>query len=225
MLTYFSILTLIVGAIFYFLGWMYLYYYLNYFGFSIFEVDVPFHYFFIYSFAIFDNISFFNSAGLAISAIVTILYFSFRNSIINGTNSQYVRKNIFKTWRFDTLILIGTWPVLALMALFLFGHDLARSTAFVEGARISEGTRGTVILFKDPVIKTINDNFDESSVFLANKYLTPENADITENFITIIIFSTTKRYFLLLKNRKINSSASLAVSIAKDDVIFIGRYL
>lgn len=52
----FSVFTFFVVALLYFTGWMYLYYYLEDFGFSIFEANIPLQFVLVYSFAVLDEI-------------------------------------------------------------------------------------------------------------------------------------------------------------------------
>lgn len=227
MIKYFSILILLLGVISYFLGWMYLYYYLDFFGIYIFEVDIPVYYFFIYSFALLDNINFFNATELVIAAGITIIYVILRNIILQNSshmvNLQYHIKLVLKTSRIDTQIILKTWQALALVSLLFLGHNYARTVAYAEAANIRDNSEGALILLKDTVKSTIKKNFSDDSWFLVHKFLIPETTDAPLVFRSILVFSTKNRYFLLLRYKKSNLEVPLiTISLSKSDVIFIG---
>jgi len=71
----FQALIVSVAAILYFLGWMYLYYYLFEFGIDIFALEIPFYYIFVYSFAVIRHSFQANMAGVLIAASTAILVY------------------------------------------------------------------------------------------------------------------------------------------------------
>lgn len=56
----------------YFTGWIYLYFYLGHFGISLWSVDVPFHFFFIYAYSV-GNLAVVGLGAIAVGVILGLL--------------------------------------------------------------------------------------------------------------------------------------------------------
>ncbi len=109
-------LSLVYGtAIFYFSGWMYLYYFLRFFEVSIFSVDIPFHYFFVYSFAIvrFVEVGLLPQTG---STYVTVIGAVLAFACAMG-NKESIRR------------LSPVFLIISLLSLFFVVTEVARNAA------------------------------------------------------------------------------------------------
>lgn len=84
----------IIAIYFYFIGWTYAFYLFNHFGISLNSVDIPFYYFFVYSYSVITDIS-------AIIAVVTALILIY---LITSFAPIYLKKWVL------TLLLIFLFP-------------------------------------------------------------------------------------------------------------------
>lgn len=66
-------LTFLIAIYLYFMGWIYAYYFFQHFGISLVSIDIPFYYFFVYSYTVISNISISNNT-VFLAVVATIIY-------------------------------------------------------------------------------------------------------------------------------------------------------
>jgi hypothetical protein len=204
---------IVIAALVYFMGWMFLYYYLLNFGIDIFAVDLPFYYFFIYAFAAIRHALVNPSwtGWLAILVIAALLI----ASRWSGLALEDARK------RRPSLAYLPTFlGVIAIAGAFIFGHQSAYGAA---------ASRAQAVRF-DPAI-AVQFHFRDSPGFLRSLFPSKESpsiAALTEMTLdrpVTLILETTNRYFVLVQPVAIGDgadyrSAARVVEISRDDVKF-----
>lgn len=112
----------------YFIGWTYFYYFYSHFGVSIYSLDIPVYYFFVYSYSvILANFWWFVCAAGIFTAVIFIL----RD-----------RKDLRKL--FTVVLLLITFPL---------SFKMAKRTAFHSGILLRQGFGQTAnLVFKDPSV-------------------------------------------------------------------------
>lgn len=133
----------------YFIGWLFAYYLFYHFGISLNSVDIPFYYFFVYSYSVFvDKLLWF------IGALILII-------MINLIPSKLLKKWLI------TLVLILIFP------LFFY---LAKESADIEALNIRMGSAKTIkLFFKKDVTKYYPKDFIDANKKDALKLLIQTN--------------------------------------------------
>jgi hypothetical protein len=203
----------VIAALIYFMGWMFLYYYLLDFGIDIFAVDLPFYYFFVYAFAAVRHalISPSWAGGLALLAIALLL-----------TASRWI----------DLVLKDGRAPRSLAVLPNLLG-TAAVAVAFIAAHQAAHGAaaaRAQALRF-DPVIEA-QFHFRQTPGFLARLFPAEESpslaalAVLKRNRPATVILETSNRYFVLVQPVAADDgpdyrSAARVVEIARDDVKFV----
>jgi hypothetical protein len=150
----FSILrnVIFIAAIYcYFTGWTYSFYLFNHFGISINSVDIPFYYFFIYSYSVITNIS----------AIIAIIATPIVILLVNSFAPNFLKKLV---------------PPFILIVLFLISFSIARQRANEESLSIRTGYAKTIIfVFKKDGVKFYSKEFMDANNNGKLKLLTQTN--------------------------------------------------
>lgn len=141
----------IAAIYFYFIGWTYSFYLFNHFGISINSVDIPFYYFFIYSYSVITNIS----------AIVAIVATPIVILLVNSFAPNYLKKLA---------------PPFILIVLFLISFSIARERADKVSLSIRTGYAKTIIfVFKKDTTKFYPKKFVDANNKSKLKLLTQTN--------------------------------------------------
>jgi hypothetical protein len=201
-----------IAALVYFMGWMFLYYYLLNFGIDIFAVDLPFYYFFVYAFAAIRHALVNPSwAGwLAVLVIAALLIASRWSGLALEDGRQRPSLAYLPTF-------LG---VIASAGAYIFGHQPAYGAA---------AARAQAIRFDPPI--EVQFHFRESPGLLRRLFPAKESpslAALTEMTLdrsVTVILETTNRYFVLVQPLAIGDgadyrSAARVVEIGRDDVKF-----
>lgn len=198
-----------VVALLYFLGWMFLYYYLLSFGIDIFALDIPFHYFFVYAFATikFSSIKWPWIVALCVllaPVIIVVAHILIGRSKVTG--NQF-------------FLVIGTVLLAALVgAVFFLAHAGAQRTADWDYKKIRYAPAFSYEFRFRPNISL------ESSPRLAG--LQSIQLDRSGSTKAIPIIETKDRYFVLIQavlpppaDSRTRTIARV-VEINRDDVLF-----
>lgn len=202
---------LILASFLYFLGWMNIHYYLLSFGQDIFETDIPFYYFFIYSFSVISHIisffmNFFLQDNFSASHLVLIIlapilaFFVFL--------ARYTEIEVGKIFQFfDKHSRRTTFQYLLLVALFVFGHEFAKDAAYLQAdtARRSDHNQVRVTL-KPGIIK-------------GTKSEIPKDLEESDpNRVRRVIFATKDITYILVQP---NPGGQIAPDEPLDDAVVV----
>jgi hypothetical protein len=204
----------VIAALVYFMGWMFLYYYLYDFGIDIFAVDLPFYYFFVYAFAAIRH-ALVNPSWtgvLAVAVIAALLVASRWSGLV-------LRDGRERPW----FAYLPTFLAVAAVAgAFVLGHQAAYGAA---------AARAQALRF-DPGIEA-QFHFRHVPGFLHRLFASaPENpsiaalADTDPDRPARVILETGNRYFVLVQPVADDDgadyrSAARVVEISRDDVKFV----
>lgn len=221
-----AILLIAATALLYFTGWMYLYYYLESFGFSIFEADIPYHYFFVYAFAVVDApITQMHQILLALF-ICGLVYLALRHAIADriGLSRALAGQQLRRFLRpdaLDTRVILPTLAVLGAVLLFFFAHQAARASADAEAERVRLSDEARLVLVGE---FTANELSRADAATLSpdvRKFLVRDGGDADrEDYQVKVIFADKSRYYLFLKHKKMTTGA--AVSLENWRFVFLG---
>lgn len=196
------------AAFSYFLGWMFLYYYLRYFRIDLLSADIPFHYFFIYSFApIKYMLGHYNIIDWAAMFSVVII----ASIVIRLIESHGV-------WSILPSILV---PFL-LFLLFIWGHELASAAANDHALTLRSYPSNTVnFVFKNS-FKLLDSKDKRLRVFL----------ELNADYRLHSILDTKERYFVFFQDKpssnidgKIVLGSTSAYAVSAKDVLFKEYYV
>jgi hypothetical protein len=200
-----QIYSAVTVAYLYFLGWMFLYYYLLNFGIDIFSLDIPLHYFFVYSFA---TISFSWSRwwwavcllGVAVPIVVVLAHFLYAS---RTQSAAPVLRSILAG--ILLIVLIGTVFFLGHLGSEQAGEARYRNLRFASKQSYEFDFRSGIALPSNPTLQALI-SFD------------PQRRAIP-------ILETTDRIFVLVQpaapaeGRDYRRSARV-VEISRSDVLF-----
>lgn len=186
------IIVLEVATLLYFLGWMYLYYFLENFQISIISIDIPFHYFFIYSFATIKYI-----AHNGINYIIIFLLLSFWVSYIIHTKIQ----NNNHTILYSSLLIF--------FASLFCGHIASKNNAEEKAGLIKLfPANRTTLTLKGDLLKDVQQltpddvkslrkcNFSAEKINLIYLHMT---TTLHHKYPAQLIFSDKEKYYLYLR--------------------------
>jgi hypothetical protein len=204
---------IVIAALVYFMGWMFLYYYLLNFGIDIFAVDLPFYYFFVYAFAAIRHVLVHPSwtYGVALLAIAVLLF------ALHWIGLALTEGRAPPSLAFLRNLL----GVAAVAIAFIVGHQAAYGAAAAR----------TQALRFDPAVEA-QFHFRKSPGLLARLFAAEESpslaalATTNPNRPAIVILETSSRYFVLVQpvadgDGADYRSAARVVEVARDDVKFV----
>lgn len=213
-------LTLLVGALLYFTGWMYLYYFLEEFGFSIFETSIPFHYVMVYSFAVVSDLLLAWQSRI----LVTLILLSTFLFIV-----QMLQKTEDKTDRVQKkgLLMLGISPAPALVAVvvavFAGAHSEARHSAYKEANSIRAFPEPAILSLKPEAATNVTEYAGLLSGRSLSSYLMQDSsARDWQDFAVEIVFADSKYVFLVLRNNDARVETTLRME--KSHFTFIGSH-
>ncbi len=204
---------------------MYIYYFMNTFGFSIFELDIPFHYFFVYSFAVYGAAVEENFGALLFVSAAMALYLAISSNILNvlGISRSIFRYRYTKYFRpehLDTKIIATILCVLLTALLLISIHQLASGAAKKRAAvlRVSDPPR--LILLEEATNESIKEYSEKAETVKLAYFLDQmgEGRDMLRYQVKLV-FADAKRYFLLLME---DEKYGVTISIDKQYIVFIG---
>lgn len=215
-----------MAVISYFTGWVYLYYYLNYFGFSIFEVEVPFHYFFVYSFPILAPPIHFSIPWIGLMILVVILYFVVRLYLLNKYTvfftraSSCISKQLFLI-KLDMKIAGYLGCLIVFVIILTTLHDRSEQGA-EKAAQMKTVESGVHILLKSNALNTIKSQYSGKRKLrqIQEFFKQTTDADVNQQRV-ILVFADKKFYFLILKSAEMDSFVSVA--IPRTEVVLLGK--
>jgi hypothetical protein len=222
-----AILLIAATAWLYFTGWMYLYYYLESFGFSIFEADIPYHYFFVYAFAVVDApITQMHEILLALF-ICGLLYLALRHVVADGIGmsralaGHRVRQFLLPD-ALDTRIVVSTVTVLGAVLMFFYAHQAARASAGSEAERVRLSANPRLLLVDEITTDELL-RFKEKAYSVEIWEFLVQNGQqrAYEDYRVSVVFADKSRYYLFLKHEKADFGAS--VSLEKWRFVFVGE--
>lgn len=217
----FTITTLFLTSILYFTGWMYLYYYLAEFGFSIFEASIPFHYVLVYSFAVLDG--YFSKA---ITNVLGILGFVFvYMALLAFCDSQVRRPQKVDGSQF--LSAKYTYPIggSILLAAVLFSFWEARSAAEISARYqaniLRENPQPHFILLTEAARQDVLNFAAQTSIAPVKTFLIQDSgtADWQDRVVDIAL-ADKNTFFLILSQE--SSNIEIPIRVKREDVSFIG---
>jgi len=195
-----SIYAIGIPALLYFLGWMNLFYYLDYFGVYIFSIDIPFHFFFIYSFSVFK---------FAISAVDNVIDVRLLSALFLGLLlyvwlfCPQLKTDIPATINSLTMPLrhpIGA--VFLLFILFVLGHLIAQADGITQAENLRANPQPLVKVFPKPSKSSGKKSADGTCVCGAQSS-PPDpfsgNGQFDVNTRVTVAFATKTRYFVLVQ--------------------------
>jgi hypothetical protein len=119
-------LTFLMAIYLYFMGWIYAYYFFQHFGISLVSVDIPFYYFFVYSYTVISNISN-NAVFIAVGATIIYLF-----------STMYLKK-----WNVIWILAVVLIILLSFPAFF----DLAKDTGEKKALELRRGNVNEIVFF------------------------------------------------------------------------------
>lgn len=216
-LTYISIA---ITSLLYFSGWMYIFYYMRDFGFSVFEADIPFHYFLIYSFAVLGNIL---NNLLSILIMITVssgLFILLHLFVVLQVEQRSLALSLHIPSAYTTPLL-----VFGLLSVTVFGfvetQGIAKNAAEAQAARIRDSEISYIVQLREEATKRIS----EYEVSLGNRTLKAFFDQTQKDWRSLsvnVIFSDQNRHFLML--RQSGTQLMTTVSIERSDVMFLGLH-
>ncbi len=157
-LSLFSQSQFIIGVCLYFIGWIYIYYLYDNFGIPLSSVDIPFYYFFIYSYSAIMN---------RFSIIVLILFFAISILIFTFYKKNWI---IFPVSIFLFLILFLLAQRQANQQAFLLRDGNARTIKFyLKGEQFNFYPEQFIKANKDEELKLFSKTKDKYFVFFQPK--------------------------------------------------------
>ncbi len=221
-----ALISIAITSWLYFTGWMYLYYYLRSFGFSIFEVDVPFHYFFIYAFAVLDTPTERAFGVLLALVIFAFAYFFVRHAMTKSVGMSRVRegqklRRFFAAGALDTRIALTVIGVAGTILLFLHTHHVARAGALAEADNLRVNAAPRIVLLEDSTEKELGRFSKFARSVDISEFLIQQGSDRSWKEYTVsVVFADKSRYFLYLRHSRMTSGT--AISLDKKRVVLIG---
>lgn len=217
----FTIATVILTSVLYFTGWMYLFYFLRAFGFSIFEVAIPFHYIIVYSFAVLDGY-----VAASISTGIALLGFLIVFLLLSAfCDSQMVEPSSTKlTWFAKPRYLfpvVGSLLLAVVLSSFWQAHDAARTAAQDEAREIREKPRPHLLQIREEARTSVESyGVRTGNVNIARFLLQDPGSYDWQDYIVDVVLADRDTYFVVLSRR--GNDVEVPVRIQRDDVVFIG---
>lgn len=216
-----TVITLFLTSLLYFTGWMYLYYYLADFGFSIFEVSIPLHYIIVYSFAVLDD--YFSTA---IHIVVALLGFTillaainwFYVSQVSGQETAGLREPLDSR----NVITVASGILLAVVCFsFWQARTAAEASARYQAEALRSNPLPHLLLLKPEADSRLKAYQGQADGRLVNSFLNqnPGTADY-QNFIVDLVFADTATYFLVLSEK--GRDTETPIRLLRKDVVFFG---
>lgn len=180
----------------YFMGWMYLHYFLNYFGIELNSVSVDFYAYFVYSLAVigpvFDKLLKWasgNYSEVILISIVTILYLIFGRELFQ----HYMTRAPFKFRKVFLILMRRVAISLAIVFVFYTSYQLARAEArdFAQLLRFTN-IRKVEIVFRSKIIEGQRNRTND-------RYSIKGLSSYSPKLPATLIFATKNKYFVLLQ--------------------------
>lgn len=214
-----------LGILAYLAGWLYLYYFLRYFGFDIFEVEIPFHYFFVYAFpAVVAPVLGIGTVVLILLILLALVAARCKYWEQLSDSAKQVEWWVGRRFRgssFDMVAIkiISVLSVaLSLLAIIVL---VASKSATTEAIRVISGPSVYVSL-SSSYHEEIEKEFKGKAKFKVNKYLIQgSKADLIKYPVKIVLADKSRYFLFLVKDKKNN--AGVALSLPKSAVIAMGR--
>ncbi len=217
----------LLGILSYLAGWLYLYYYLWFFGFSIFEVDVPFHYFLVYAFPVFASpLVTFDPLVYFVAAIV--LAFIVLLPVVFGPSIAALERKLAwvygrATYRKPIVMgaLISFLGLVVIVFVLTATLALARTSALQAATAELKG-QAVHLLFKDSFKESLQGTFSDNSEFPFHLYLLQEDRGSRLNHKVFLVFSDKKNHFLFLATGRLQGEG-VGLSVSNEEVLVLGR--
>lgn len=216
-----TILTIVITSLLYFTGWMYLYYFLLDFGFSIFEVDIPFHFTLVYSFAVLDGVV---DTHTLVALVCFIAILVLLQIFVASQGTDQTPAWSWSSTSASTRIYLISATILAVISLFLFAQNQARQAATEYATSIRNNPEPRIIQLKRELIDQIRNyegrlsGSNDLATFLVQS---PGSGDWDKKAVHVV-FSDKTRYFLLLRDS--DEYYETTLSLDKEYVSFLGNH-
>ena len=189
-----------IPALLYFLGWMNLFYYLRYYGVYLFSIDIPFHFFFIYSFSVIKYIIWLIDDFLNIYVVLIAVF----------VIPWMVWKFSPKAWVFIVVCaqkicaLFGhsAGAAVALFILFVLGHQAAKTSGINHAEDIRSDPQPLIRIYLKPSHSPEKQSADAaksdpSNTPMPNPFNDDIQFDVTKR--VTVLFATKKKYIFLVQ--------------------------
>lgn len=218
----FTLASFFLTSLLYFTGWMYLYYYLANFGFSIFEVNVPFHYIVIYSFAVLDGlIAQWNPFLMALFGF-SFAFVALRIFVLKQLNEKPVED---ATWMDDKTIRysLALLPGLLLIVVFQQAQVAARNAAAYQADELRANPQPRILSLTADAAKNVKSYKGSLQDADLKSYLVQDTGSRDWKSLPVeVVFADQERYFLVLLG--VDSEIETPIAIRRSDLIFLGSH-
>ncbi len=212
-----SIYVIGIPALLYFLGWMTLFYYLEYYGIYLFSTDIPFHFFFIYSFSVIKYVVFYflnlvltypilTGFLIFVAAIVVIVAkYSSHIPVIHPHTSKIElikKQSITSVGEIRrALFSHSAGATVVLLILFILGHQAAKTS----GISLAEALRDEPQPLVRVYLKPSAPEKQSADVVASNSPSSPmpdpfkDEVQFDDTQRVTVLFATKNKYFLLVQ--------------------------